>query len=116
METTSPLTMSAAQLQAAVRPVVSQTVPIAGGTVAFATNASDQTILVKPAGLLATLTLTLPSEASSALGQIVRFATTQVLTALTTNGAASILNAVSTLAAGGSIGYQKVDTDTWVRI
>jgi hypothetical protein len=90
--------------------------PTAGLTVQMQDDAADGSLNLSPAGLLLTLTVTLPSEANSRIGQVRRLSTTQAVTTLTVNGAASILNNVTTLALGGTVAFEKIAANTWVRI
>jgi UDP-3-O-[3-hydroxymyristoyl] glucosamine N-acyltransferase len=76
---------------------------------------TDNCLYLTPAGTLATLTVTLPTEANSAIGQQVEIGTTQIITALTINGATNILGNVTTLAANGLVGFRKVAANTWLR-
>ena len=103
-------------LIAANQPVVTQSVPISGATVTAATDSKDATYWLKPAGTLATLTFAFPSDANSRPGQIIRIGSTKVITLLTLNGAASILNGVTAMAINDLFSFQKVDTDTWALI
>lgn len=89
-------------------------VPTTGQTVTFANNSIDQTIYLAPAGVLATLTVTLPSDATSRLGQRVTFCTSQNITLLTLNGASTIMNTVSSLTSSDCFTFQKIDTNTWI--
>lgn len=90
--------------------------PTAGQTVVMTDDSLDGSLNLTPAGLLATLTITLPSEANSRIGQERRINTTQALTALTIGGASSILNTVTTLALGGSVTFEKIAANTWIRV
>jgi hypothetical protein len=60
--------------------------------------------------------VTLPTEANSRIGQVVRITTSQVLTALTINGATTIRGNVTTLALGGFVAFQKVAANLWARV
>lgn len=96
---------------------VNQTItPLAGDTVVGTPTASNLLTWMTPAGTLLTLTYTLPSNASSVIGQIVRVGSSQIITTLTINGAASILNAITTLAAGACVQLVKVADNTWTRL
>ena len=74
-----------------------------GFSYTFATGIT--TLLAQPAGTLATGTITMPG--SPADGMVITFNSTQIITALTVNAntGQSILNAVTTLAAGGGAKY-----------
>ncbi len=90
--------------------------PTSGQTVSFANNGVDQTLYLTPAGTLAALTVTLPSNASSRIGQAVVIATTQTITALTVNGATNIINNPTTLTGGSAVMLQKMANDTWMQV
>lgn len=97
-------------------PIVTKSVPTNGQTVAAATGSISSTVFLAPATTLATLTVSLPADANSQLGDVVTIATSKTLTLLTINGAANIMNSVTVLAVNESASFQKVDTDTWVRL
>lgn len=100
----------------AIVPVVQNAAPTAGQTVVMTDDANDGTLVLTPAGVLATLTVTLPSEANSRIGQIRRLASRQAITALTLNGATTILNGATALLLNDCFSYQKVAANTWVRL
>lgn len=89
------------------------TVPVAG----FSYTVADRvgTLILDPAALLATGTITLP--AAPLQNQIVRGATTQTITALTlaANVGQSIKNALTTLSLGSGFAYIYIGT-TWYRV
>lgn len=97
-------------------PTVTASTPTTGQTILFLTSSSDQVLYLTPAGTLATLTVTLPSNASSRIGQEVVITCTQIITAITINGAASILNTLTAWVANTSSKFVKVANDTWARI
>lgn len=97
-------------------PVVITAAPATGATLTFNNNGADQTYNIEPAGALAALTVTFPSEATSRIGQIVRIFSTQVITALTLNGATTIRNAATAAVANDVSSYQKVKANVWDRI
>lgn len=100
----------------ALTPVVTVATPTTGQTVAVTNDSRDRTLWLSPAGTLAALTITFPSDANSRLGQIVRLGSSQVITALTLNGA-TILNTAATLASAGDMySFQKVAANTWARL
>ena len=74
------------------------------------------TLIIQPAGTLATGTITMP--ASPADGMVIALSSTQIITALTVsaNTGQSIVNAVTTLAAGGGARYiYRLTNTTWYR-
>ncbi len=96
--------------------VIQTNTPATGNTVSMNDNALNGTLYLTPAGTLATLTVTLPTNLNSVIGQIRRIATNNALTILTINGAGTILGNIATLALGASVAFQKVASDTWVRL
>jgi hypothetical protein len=89
--------------------------PASGATVVMNDNTIDGLLWITPAATIATLTVTVPTNANSRLGQVRRVATSQDITALTINGA-TILNAPSTLIGNTGFALVKVSTGTWMRI
>lgn len=88
--------------------------PTTGQTVAFDNASADQVLYITPAGSLAALTITLPSDATSRLAQRAVFSTSQAITALTVTGATSINNAPANLSANDCFAFIKVASNTWV--
>jgi hypothetical protein len=90
-------------------------VPSTGFSYTF--PASSQVVLFKPAGTLATGTITMPLAPSD--GMIVTMASTQIITTLVLNGntGQTVNNAITTLSAGGFASYLYRSTDTsWYRV
>lgn len=90
-------------------------VPTTGFSIAFPNNIG--TLILKPAGTLATGTITLPTTPID--GQVVRFTTSQIITALTTSPAAgqSLVGAVTTLGIGQGAAYlYSLSDTTWYRL
>lgn len=90
-------------------------VPSTGQTVAMAGGDADGSLVLTPAGTLAALTVTLPPDASSVIGQTRRIITTQAITALTVNGATTIINAPASMGAGTTVTFEKIAANTWIR-
>lgn len=90
--------------------------PATGGTVSFAANSYDQTIFLTPAATLANLTISLPIEGVSRIGQVVRFGSSKAVTLLAVNGASVVLGGQTSLAANTGGSYQKVMANTWIRL
>jgi len=89
--------------------------PTTGFSYTFASGV--QTLVMNPAGTLATGTITMP--ASPADGMTVRFSSSQIITALTVsaNSGQSIVAAVNSLVLGGSAQYiYRATNTTWYRI
>jgi hypothetical protein len=74
------------------KPVQQFAAPTTGQTVTVTTG--DAWLLITPAGTLATLTITLPSDRTD--GEIVRVTSSQILTALTVGGAGTTVNGAPT--------------------
>ena len=90
--------------------------PTSGGTVQVTNTAMHGLTVINPAGALATLTVSLPADAQSTVGQIERIAFLKAITALTINGATTILGAPLAAAIGDNIGFQKAAANTWTRM
>lgn len=88
--------------------------PTTGQTAAFDNASADQVLYITPAGALAALTISLPSDASSRLGQRAVFACSQAVTALTVNGSTNIANPPANLNANDCFAFIKVAANTWV--
>ena len=89
--------------------------PITGFSLAVTTG--TQVVILKPAGTIATGTLTLPANPLD--GDRVRFSTTNTITAFTLAPSAgqSVANAITTIAANGFAEYiYRVTDTTWYRI
>lgn len=85
--------------------------PTTGQTVTLATG--TETAIIKPAGTLANLTVTLPTCSAGANGSIARFASSQIITSLTVNATAgSVVAAPSSLAVGGGAKFICRGADT----
>jgi hypothetical protein len=90
--------------------------PTTGQTVVMNDNSIDGVLWLTPAGAIATLTITVPTNANSRLGQTRRIATSQdINTTLTINGG-TILNAPATLIGNTGFSLVKVAANTWMRI
>ncbi len=64
-------------------------------------------------GTIATLTVTLPTDGNSRIGQVRRVSSTQIVTALTVDGATTIHNNPTTLAANATKQFMKVAANEW---
>lgn len=95
--------------------VIQTVTPTTGQTVVMTNDNKNGTLILTPAGTLATLTITFPTDGNSRVGQIRRFASTSIITALTINGAV-ILNSIVAIAVNECFSYQKVSANTWVRL
>lgn len=105
----------------ALSPSIVAATPLTGFTITAA-RYTDQTHYLTPAGTLATGTFTLPTAATSRVGQIVRLWSTQIVTALTVgvSGGGTILGTALTAAAANTpYAWQCVSTagtGTWIRL
>lgn len=88
--------------------------PTAGQTVTMTANK----LIIVPAGLLATLTVTLPPCGAATDGLFLNLGTTQALTLVTMNAAAgSVSTPLTTLTAGGAAEYIcRASNTTWYKI
>lgn len=111
----NPTALTPSATAAAASPRVQTATPTTGQTVQVTDDGLDTTLRLTPAGGLATLTVTLPTNANSRIGQIVRVTSSQAVAALTVNGA-TVLNAVAALVANECFGFQKLAANTWVRL
>lgn len=99
-----------------VAKVVTST-PVTGGTVTVDSTMVDQVINLTPAGTLATLTFTFPSNSNSAIGQRLTLQSSQIVTALTVSSSGLTLNgdAVTALAVNSPVSWVKTAASTWMR-
>lgn len=89
--------------------------PTTGQTVAATSDDKDRTLSLTPAGTLAALTITFPSNASSRIGQLLCVTTSQAVTALSITAGQTITGAPAGLAANDFITFQKIAASTWRR-
>lgn len=88
--------------------------PTTGQTVVATPDNNDRIMWITPAGTLAALTITFPADATSQLGQIFGFGSTQIVTVLTLSGA-TILNGLTALAVNDAKQFVKVAAGTWAK-
>jgi len=91
-------------------------VPTTGGTVVIA--AGTETVILNPAGTLASLTVTLPSCSAAYNGALIRFDSSQLITALTVSSVSTVSNAPTAITAIGQ-GYEfmcQSASTTWFRL
>lgn len=93
--------------------VIQTEIPSAGQTVQMLDNKLDGTLLLKPAGALASLTIAFPTVANSKLGQIRFIATTQNITSLTLTGM-TLLGSVMSMNANDCFAFQQVEPGVWI--
>lgn len=102
----------------AVMQAATPAAPVTGGTVLVVNTAMNGLTVVNPAGTLATLTVSLPADAASTIGQIERIAFRQIITSLTVNvaGGGTVSGAPATAQINDNIGFQKIATNIWSRL
>ena len=88
--------------------------PTTGQTVVLTNNNLDGSCAITPAGLLAALTITLPTEGASRINQERDIYISQAITALTIGGAVSIVGNITTSIANTWITAKKVAANTWI--
>lgn len=104
---------TASQITGAVGPDVQTVAPASGATVQINDNAKDTTLVVNPAGDLATLTINLPSEANSRIGQVIMIRARRNIAAVTLGGATTILGTVGSFLMDDAFVFQKTAANTW---
>lgn len=97
------------------QPTLQAVTPNAGDTVLMTDNSTTGLLMLTPAGTLATLTVTLPSDANSIVNQERTICSSKIVTILTFNGATTIYGTITALAVGDCITFKKVATNTWAR-
>lgn len=90
--------------------------PLTGTEVNMTDDAANGTLYLTPAGTIAALNVTLPSDANSKVGQERTIVTSQTVTALTVDGATTIHGNVTTLAAGASVTFRKLAANVWAKV
>ena len=108
--------ISSAAAAAAERaaPKVQSASPATGATVVMQGGTTDSTLNLTPAGMLASLTVTMPSAPQ--LGDKARIVTSNPITSLVINGATTILGNPGTLLTGGSLTLEYTANNTWMVI
>lgn len=89
--------------------------PASGATVVVQDGTNNILVNLTPATLLALLTVQLPSDAGSFIGEEIHIATTKAVTALTISGAVTIYNPLTTLQPGDVFVMEKIGANTWAR-
>lgn len=100
------------------RPTVSAYSTVNGVTINANTSGVDETIFLNHASTAAASTVTLPTDATSVVGQTVRVFARSAVTLLTVSASGLTIYgaAVTALTASQSVAYQKVAALTWVRL
>jgi hypothetical protein len=99
-------------------PQIQDEVPTAGFNITVTSLGVDVWLLLRPAGTLATGTVTLPPAAQCNDGQVVQVTSTQIITALTVDGnGATVSGAPLTIGADGTFSLKyRQPLATWYRI
>ena len=97
----------------AKKPTFQTASPTTGQTVVMTDDDTDGTLYITPAGALAALTITFPSDANSRVGQWRRVACTKAVAALTLGGV-TVLNATSSLIINDCFTFEKITANTWI--
>lgn len=105
-------------LPAAAKMLVTLVVPATGQTQAFTSTGTDHIIACDNAATLAAQTFTLPLDANSSVGQVLRIFTSNIITlaTLATNGNSVLGLALTTMPVNGSAAWVKVGAAKWARI
>lgn len=91
-------------------------VPTTGQTVTMTDNDKDGILYLNPAALLAALTVTLPSNANSKIGQERMIASSKAITLLSVvNPSGGTVIAPASLTLGANISMRKVADNTWMQ-
>jgi hypothetical protein len=89
--------------------------PASGGTVVIPTGFLEASVWLEPSSDLATLTIVFPGDSQSKLGDIVRVGSSKNINSITLTGA-NILNPLGALSVNDVATYEKLATNTWVRL
>lgn len=97
--------------------VVSAYAPVTTDTITAGTTQANEFVYAVPAGTIAALTFTFPSDANSRLGQEITLLSTQIVTTLTvsSSGLTILGTAVTALTANVPVRWIKTAASTWVR-
>lgn len=103
---------------AANQDIVTPITPVTTDVVTATATGASETMYLTPAGTLAALTYTFPTNANSRIGQVLRLVSTAVVTALTVSSSGLTLQgtAVTALAVNTPITWKKVAASTWMRL
>lgn len=91
--------------------------PLTAASLTFNALGNDEELYLTPAGTIAALTITFPTDALSRIGQQIGFTSTQIVTALTLTlpGSVTIVGTSPTaLAANSRYIFIKVAANTWI--
>lgn len=97
-------------------PVSQTSSPTTGQTVNITATNKDVNYWATPAGAIAALTISLPADGVTQLGQIITYGSSQAVAALTVNvSGGTIFGVIGNLAIGDFYAVQKVSANTWAR-
>ena len=88
--------------------------PTTGQTITLTNSNLDGSCALTPAGTLAALTITLPTDVASRINQSRDIWISQAITALTINGATTIVGNIGSSIANTWITAKKVAANTWI--
>lgn len=116
LRSAGPNAMSAADALALVSNLYANQAasPTTGQTVVLTDNRLDGACAITPAGTLAALTITLPTEANSVVNQERDIWISTAITSLTINGATTIIGSPGASIANAWISVKKVAANTWL--
>lgn len=113
METNT--SVSLAQAKSLVNGYTDGVTPTTGQTVAFRNTNDNGTLVIAPAGTIAALTISLPANATSDIGQEIFAAFEQTVTTVTiTNG--TLMGSPGTASAGEGWLMKKTRASTWTKV
>jgi len=100
------------------RPTVSIYTSVDGATITAKPDGLDETIFFNHSSDASAATLVFPSTTNSVTGQILRVFAKEAVTTLTVTSSGLTLRgaAVTSFADNASVAWQKVSSDTWVRL
>lgn len=109
---------AAANYAVEIPTLVTAVTPLTGATVTASALLANETIYITPAGTLATLTVSWPSNANSSIGQRFAFFSTQTITALTVSSPSQTLvgTALTAMVANTEYAWVKTAASVWIRV
>jgi hypothetical protein len=88
--------------------------PLTGDTVTMVDDDKDRTLILSPAGTIASLTVVFPSDANSRIGQFVCITGNNTVTTMTLTGA-TFQGAINSMSPAGFHTYMKIGPGLWRR-
>lgn len=101
------------------RPTVTEYTAVDGATITVRPDGLDETVFLNHTTTATAATFAFPTNPNSVTGQIVRLFSRSAVTTLTVTTPGSVVirgAALTSLSANGSAAWQKVATDTWIRL